>query len=139
MEGPDEGFRAETGYRAARARETDDEQELERVLEDIEQALRSDLEQGPPREEASEDEAWDQLAAIESWAGVASHAMARFYAPASPWPRNVSGWSKKAVAKLRSIANTLKPALQKLVAALHAVGFTIAVGFPWGISIGLTF
>ena len=87
----------------------------------------------------SEDDAWNQLAAIESWAGVASNATARFYAPASPWPHNLAGWSQKAVARLRSIANTLKPALQALLGALRAVGFSIAVAFPWGISIGLSF
>src|ERR1039458_845154 len=45
--------------------------------------------------------------------------------------RNVAGWSKNAVARLRSIANTLKPALQTLLGALKAVGFAIGVSFPW--------
>lgn len=139
MDGPDRGFREEIGFRALQARERDEEEELEGVLEEIEDAIRGDLEQGPPGDQLSEEDAWSQLAAIESWAAVASNATARFYAPASPWPHNVAGWSKKAVARLRSIANTLKPALQKLLGGLHAVGFTIGVGFPWGISIGLTF
>lgn len=139
MDGPDRGFREEIGFRALQARERDEEEELEGVLEEIEDAIRRDLEQGPPADQLSEEDAWSQLAAIESWAGVASNATARFYAPASPWPHNIAGWSQKAVARLRSIANTLKPALQKLLAVLHAVGFTIGVSFPWGISIGLTF
>lgn len=139
MDGPDRGFREEIGYRALQARERDDEEELERVLEEVEQAIQRDLEERPPAEQLSEEDAWDQLAAIESWASVASNAAARFSAPASPWPRDVAGWGKKAVARLRRIANILKPALQKIVGVLHAAGCTIAVAFPWGISIGVTF
>ncbi|MGO9885412.1 MAG: hypothetical protein ACLPV4_20645 [Solirubrobacteraceae bacterium] len=116
-----------------------EEQALEGVLEEIEEAIRPDLEQGPPSEELSEEDAWNQLAAIESWAGVASSATARFYVPARVQPYKLAGWSKKAVARLRSIANTLKPALQALLGALGAVGFSISVSFPWGISIGLSF
>lgn len=139
MDGPDLGFREEIGGRSLQARDLGDEVELERVLEEIEGAIHRDLEQGPPSEAVTEEDAWNRLAAIESWAGIASDATAHFYAPASPWPHNVAGWSAKAVARLRSIANTLKPALQALLHALHAVGFSIAVSFPWGISIGLSF
>jgi len=139
VNGPDLGFREAVGLRGLQARDSADEAELERVLEDIDEAVRRDLEQSPPRLAVSEDDAWDQLAVIESWAAVASNAAARFYAPASPWPRNLAGWSTKAVARLRSIANRLKPALHALLSALQAVGFSIAVSFPWGISIGLSF
>ena len=139
MDGPDLGFRAALGSRGLQARERADEAELERVLGDIEEAIRRDLEQSAPTQALSEQDAWNQLAAIESWAGVASSATARFYAPASPWPHSLAGWSKNAVARLRSIANTLKPALQAILGALRAVGFSIAVSFPWGISIGLSF
>jgi hypothetical protein len=139
VDGPDPGFREAIGFRGLQAPDLADEEELERVLEEIEEAIRRDLEQGPPSQAVSEEDAWNQLAAIESWAGVASNATARFYAPASPWPHNLAGWSKKAVARLRSIANTLKPVLQALLGVLRAVGFSIAVSFPWGISIGLSF
>jgi hypothetical protein len=139
MDGPDRGFRMAVGVRGLEARDRADEQEIERVLDEIEEAIRRDLEQNPVSEAVSEEDAWNQLAAIESWAGVASNATARFYAPASPWPHNLAGWSKNAVAKLRSIANTLKSALQGVIGALQAVGFSIAVSFPWGISIGLSF
>ena len=139
MNGPDPDFRENIGLQSVQVREIGDEAELENLLEVIEVAIRRDLEESPPRHAVDEDDAWSQLAAIESWAGVASNATALFYAPASPWPQSVAGWSKKAVAKLRSIANTLKPALQALLGALTAVGFSIGVSFPWGISIGLSF
>ncbi len=144
MNGPDAGFRAEAGYQAEQLRDGDDEEALEAALGRIEEEILRDLDdgdyiRGELRGELSEADAWDQLAAIESWASVASGTVARFYAPASPWPRSVSGWSKKGAARLRSIANALKPALQQVVNALHAVGFTIGVSFPWGISIGVSF
>lgn len=98
MDGPDLGFREAIGAPGLQARDLADEEDLERVLEEIEDAIRRDIEQGPPSEAMSEEDAWNELAAIESWAGVASNAAARFYAPASPWPHNVAGWGKKAVA-----------------------------------------
>lgn len=144
MNGPDKGFRAEFGYQAEQLRGSDDEEALEAALERIEEEILRDLDTGDDRgadagRQLSEADAWDQLAAIESWASVASGTVARFYGPASPWPRSVSGWSKKAAARLRSIANVLKHALQQVVNSLHAVGFTIGVSFPWGISIGVSF
>ncbi|HEX4009408.1 MAG TPA: hypothetical protein VHX62_05350 [Solirubrobacteraceae bacterium] len=139
MDGPEPNFREAVGSRSVQVREIGDEAELEHLLEEIEVEIRRDLEHSAPSDAVDEGDAWSQLAAIESWAGVASNATALFYAPASPWPQSVAGWSKNAVAKLRSIANTLKPALQSLLGALSAVGFSIGVSFPWGISIGLSF
>jgi hypothetical protein len=128
MQGPDEDFRAWVGTRAA---EVESEDELEGILAEIEGVVRNDVEtfgEADPR---------DELAAIESWASVASYACARFYAPASPWRRDVAGWSKGAVGKLRSIANSLKAALESIAQALQAASYSISVSFPWGVSIGI--
>jgi hypothetical protein len=141
MNGPDRDFRETIGSYAEQLRGSDEEQALEDALEQIENEILRDLysDDRLTRDELSEADAWEQLAAIESWASVASGTVARYYGPASPWPRSVSGWSKKAAARLRSIANTLKSALQQVANALQAVGFTIGVSFPWGISIGVSF
>jgi hypothetical protein len=128
MFGPDDDFRADVG---ARAEQIDNEEALERLLADIEDRVASDVSYdngGDPE---------DDLAAIQSWASVASHAAARFYAPASPWRRSVAGWSKEAAAQLQRICSTLVSPLRLVAAALSAVSFTIGVSFPWGISISL--
>ncbi len=129
MQGPDDEFRTWVG---ARADEIENEDELERLLLKVERSTRADVEHGDG-ENAEED-----LAAILSWASVASYAVARFYGPASPWPRNVAGWGQRAAARLQRIAHTLSSALQRVTATLGASSFSISVNFPWGISIGLS-
>lgn len=128
MYGPDDDFRADVG---ARAEQIDNEEALEHLLADIEDRVASDVE----HDDGGDPE--DDLAAIQTWASVASYAAARFYAPASPWPRSVAGWSQKAVARLQRIASTLSAPLRRVAAALSAVSFSIGVSFPWGISISL--
>jgi hypothetical protein len=129
MTGPDDDFR---GRVADIARELTSEAALEGLLGEIDQAVQADVERGPG------ESADDDLAAIESWTSVASYAAARFYAPASPWPRDLAGWGNKAVGQLRKIANTLSEILRGVAQALKAASFSIAVGFPWGISVGLS-
>jgi hypothetical protein len=129
MEGPDDGFREWIGREATNV---DSEEALEGLLGEIEGLVVADVDRG-----AGEDAEGD-LAAIESWASLASYAAARFYAPASPWPRSLGGWSKRAVARLRSIANALSTALKPVAQALGAASFSIGVSFPWGVSIGLS-
>jgi hypothetical protein len=129
MNGPDDEFRARV---AVIAEQVGNEAGLETLLGEVEAALQADIELG-----AGENPN-DDLAAVESWAAVASYAVARFHAPASPWPRDLAGWGKKAAGRLRSIANTLSTILRPVAQALGAASFSIAIGFPWGISIGLS-
>jgi hypothetical protein len=116
MNGPDDEFRARV---AVRAEEIGNEAALDALL-------------------GAGENPNDDLAAVESWAAVASFAVARFHAPASPWPRDLAGWGKTAAARLRSIANILSRILRTVAQALAAASFSIAIGFPWGISIGLS-
>jgi hypothetical protein len=129
MQGPDRDFRGGIG---AQAGKLDSEEALEGLLDQIDVAVRKDVERGKGKDP------WEDLAAIESWASLASYAAARFYAPASPWRRNFGGWSKRAAARLRSIANALSSVLQPVAKALKAASFSISVSFPWGVSIGLS-
>lgn len=126
MRGPNDEFRE---YVWRRAEGIDSEDALSELLDEIEEAMRADVEPGDPP---------DQLAAAESWASVASYPMARLSAPASPWPRNVAGWGTRAVGRLRRIANTLSAVLQPIAPALGAQSFSIGVSFPWGIQISLS-
>jgi hypothetical protein len=43
------------------------------------------------------------------------------------------------VRKLRQIVKRLQSLLTPVARALRAVHFSIAVGFPWGVSIGMSF
>jgi hypothetical protein len=129
MNGPDDEFRARV---AVVAEEVGNEAALDGLLVEVEEALRADIGLG-----AGENPN-DDLAAIESWAAVASFAVARFHAPAGPWPRDLAGWGKTAVGRLRSIANTLSTILRNVAQSLAAASFSIAISFPWGISIGLS-
>ena len=61
MDGPNPGFRELIGVRGLQARDRADEEELERVLEEIEDAIRTDLEQGPSSQAVSEEDAWDAV------------------------------------------------------------------------------
>ena len=122
MQGPDDDFRE---YVAGRSEEIDSEDALEALLADIENRVRGDLDR-PPAATLE-----DELGAIDSWAAVASHAVARFHAPASPWPRSVAGWGQRAAARLRGIAGVLSAALARLKTALGAASYSISVSFPW--------
>ncbi len=131
MQGPDAAFRRRL---VERMDEVESEDELEGVLDEIDEALVADL----ALEEVYEQDPEEVLAAAEAWAGVASYAVARFYGPASPWPRNVGGWGRKAVGRLRRISARLVPPLQQVQQALGSASFSIGVSFPWGLSIGLS-
>jgi hypothetical protein len=125
VQGPSNRFRKDVKRKAD---ELTREEELEELLVEIDGALNEDADAGAPE---------DDLAAIESWASLASYAAGRFYAPASPWPRDLAGWGTKAIERLRRIANTLASRLRSIVGVVGATGFSITVGFPWGISVAL--
>lgn len=130
MEGPPEHFRAWVGQQIQTILTED---ELDGLLSEIASAAESDVSTGGDHQSGEE-----LLAAVDAWAGLASHVMSRFYAPASPWPRNVAGWSRRALARLRRVCGALLPALTAGAKAVGASSWSISVGFPWGISIGLT-
>jgi hypothetical protein len=131
MQGPTEEFREHV---REIAEGVDSEDALTELLDEIEGEIRTDI------RETARGEAADELAAVEGWASVASYPVARFSAPASPWPpfNRLAGWGTKAVRKLRSITNTLKGRLQGIARDLGAESFSIGVSFPWGIQISLT-
>ncbi|MGA3155358.1 MAG: hypothetical protein ABSD40_23580 [Streptosporangiaceae bacterium] len=130
MEGPSERLRE---YVEEQTTEVETEEQLEELLGVLENELTDDQRTGI--EDA--DDSDDLLASVHAWAGLASYAVSRFYAPASPWPRRVGGWGKRAVLRLQRIANRLLPALRAAVGALGAASFSISISFPWGIAIGI--
>lgn len=133
MNGPTEELRALVGGQLQALREEGSEDHLDGFLAEIESLVQGDIDHGFDDQDPIE-----LLAAVDAWAGLASHVMSGFYAPASPWPRSVAGWGTKALKRLRSICVTLQSALQAAATALGAASWSISVGFPWGISVGVS-
>jgi hypothetical protein len=129
MEGPSTEYREQI-YAKLEAVSTEDE--LEGLLEELSADLERDL------SEVDVEDADDVLASVEAWTALISHAVAYFYAPRSPWPNPFGGWDKKVVARLRSTAGKLHGPLQNVRNALGAQSYSISVGFPWGVSLGLS-
>lgn len=128
MEGPDRDFRVDLAHRPY---------DTER---DVEDALDSVLERLAYQDDApADDDPYRELAAIEEWASLASYAVSRFYGPQSPLRKDIAGWSRNAVERLRTIAEKLRPRLARVAELLSAVSFSISVSFPWGVSIGVGF
>jgi hypothetical protein len=117
--------------REAKEGRPDGEDQLDEILGMIETRVEEALESGPDEDEHSE------LAAVDAWAGLASYAIARFYAPNSPWPWHKAGWDKRAPERLRRIARMLQPPLEQAARMLRAASWSVSVGFPWGISISV--
>lgn len=144
MNGPHESFReliadeldiiTREAAAAVRGRGAANEEKLEFILEHILREMTDASTIAPVSLEAAD----GSLAAVEAWAGLASYAVARFYAPASPWPRDLAGWSTKVVERLREISEKLRRELARAVALLKPESYSVGVGFPWGISISLT-
>ena len=136
VEGPVNEFRAVVADRLNEVTaETPDEQAeavLDGVLQEIAHQADADVANG-----------WDQdpvdlLAAVESWASVASYAVARVYAPNSPW-RRLAGFSRHIAAHLTSLRKILFAPLEAAARALGASSFSIGASFPWaGVSVSLT-
>ena len=142
LEGPNDDFRE---YVARRIDELDEaaEDQVEDVLRKIESEMSRDLEVGVGTEaepaESDHERALGELAAAESWAALASHAVAKFYAPASPWPwRKLAGWSKGVAERLQQVADLLRKPLEAIARALGASSYSIGVNFPFGVSISLS-
>jgi hypothetical protein len=115
------------------------EQQLDELLGQLEDQMSQSIEADARFDYLTVEDAEDQLAAIDGWAGLISSVIGRVYAPASPWPRRTAGWDRRIVKRLRRMANKLRAALVPVAAALGAVHFSISVGFPWGIAVGLSF
>jgi hypothetical protein len=150
MEEPSRDFREYISGRLEELAGTEESQveedQVEELLQEIEKELDGHL---PPEGDedaegmarvtpADREEAFAQLGAVESWASLASYAVARFYAPASPWPwKKLAGWSKGVAERLRRVAGLLLTPLKGVAYVLGASLYSISVGFPFGVAIGL--
>lgn len=107
------------------------EDRLTTIVGRITDALQADLDR-------EDDDPQDLLDATNEWAGLLSYAVSRVYAPASPWPLGLGGWGRGPVKSMRRAAGLLQKPLARAATALGANGFSISVGFPWGVAVGLS-
>lgn len=115
------------------ARSDQDEGRLSEVLSGISGAVSADLE----RHLAEGDSADEVVAAIDAWASVHSYAISRFYFEGPQSLLRRGGFDKRVTQQLQRAADTFESWLTRAVEALRASGFSISVGYPWGISIAL--
>lgn len=113
------------------------EQVVLNALEQMEGAIRDDV-QRPMPDLTDETVAYDQLGAIEAWASAISTVVGRVYAPTSPWRRRVAGWAKNVASRIRWLTGLLLTPLRTIASALGASSFSIGLGFPWGVSVSLS-
>jgi hypothetical protein len=119
------------------------EDELEEILGGIIDKASTDLaETLGDRTELTEAEGNELLSSIEAWASLTS--AVTFAAYAGP-PREVGaarftlpGWAKGVGNKLTDLSKLLDRYLKVAMRAIRAISFTIALTFPWGVSVGLT-
>lgn len=78
------------------------------------------------------------MAAVYAWASLASFAIGRTYAPASPM-RHAS-FAALVAQKLAALTDLLLRATREISARLgeHVI-FGVSVGFPWGVSVSLSY
>lgn len=139
MNGPSDRLREEVEAQAGELRH---EEDLYRLLENIDAELADDADPDIELGDDIDPEYRDRvvggelLTSVNAWASLASYAVARFYAPSSPWPsKRLAGWSKRAMAHLQSIVGKLLPAIQSAIGKLGASGYGVTFNFPWGIGI----
>jgi hypothetical protein len=101
MQAPSDEVRA---YVRVRAEQVDSDEALLGLLEWIDDRVRRGLEApgepptlapSDPERSPEEEQAWRELALLESWASLASFAVAYLSAPGSPFPFRLAGWGER--------------------------------------------
>jgi hypothetical protein len=126
---------------------SDDEEELEALLNEIVGQAAKDLgaEFGSPEEfdlDDDPDRADVLLASIEAWASLASYATYEAYAgpirEVGAMHLRLAGWGKGIAANLTRLTKLLGGYLAKVLKPLNAISYSIDMGFPGGVSVGLS-
>jgi hypothetical protein len=107
------------------------------LLSEIDEYIGGELTDESRNLPGDEAEAFERLAMIDEWASVASYVVGRVYSPMSPWP-DLVGYGNRAIERLRKIAQKLRDLLRPIAEFFKAVSYSVAVGFPWGVTVGLS-
>jgi hypothetical protein len=122
-----------------------EEPQLESLLDEIFEEANQDLAAeygGDEAPELDEERAEQLLVLVESWASLASFAVAEAYVgplrEVGAMRIRLAGWAKGVAARLTKLAGLLTSYLRRAMNTLQAMSFSISVSFPGGISVGLT-
>jgi hypothetical protein len=117
------------------------ESELENLLQEIDGRLRDDIGSSEILRDGEFDvaNATEILAAIDAWMSLASYAIGRTYAPQSPFRGGVAGWTLDVGRRIEDLARSVRGALSSAAMGLGAESWSVSSGFPFGISVGLSF
>ncbi len=129
-----EPFRRELVLLVEEARERQDEDALARVLDRIAEQARVELD----RVNEQTDDAIELAGAAQAWASAASYATTRFYFEGPESILKFGGFGKDVASQLQRVAGELVPTLKRALEATGASSFSISVGFPFGVSVGLS-
>jgi hypothetical protein len=123
----------------ARTEQGWDEEKLGAILEVVSREAGEQLErQFGDREPVDVEEAHGMVSAVEAWASVLSYATSCFYFEGPESLPRLGGFSPKDVTpKLQDAVRKFVPFLQRACQATSASSFSVSVGFPWGVSVGL--
>lgn len=78
------------------------------------------------------------LAVVDSWASVLSYATTWVYAPLSPPPGGEAGAATKILERIRRYTSMMTAPATQAASILGADGWSVSVGFPFGVSVGLS-
>lgn len=116
------------------ARSAESEEMLADVLGRIVDVANGDLR----RQQSESGESEHELAGgVTAWASVVSYATTRFYFEGPESILKRGGYSKSVVSRLEEAALTFRSFLEAALRSTGAVSFSISIGFPWGVSVGL--
>lgn len=116
-----------------------DEEKLGAILDEISRQADEQLNrQFGERDPVDAEEAQGMVSSVEAWASVLSYATSCFYFEGPESLLRTGGFSPKEVTpKLQEAVRKFVPFLQRACRATGASSFSVSVGFPWGISVGL--
>jgi hypothetical protein len=153
MRGPTDEQRERYGNRAVEVAYRHVDNDVRYVAGDVEASLQEILDDllGELAEDVDSDDDWQRLpatddiaaaehvlASIEAWSALASYVVASLYAPQSPFPRGFGGWASGVAERLRDVTTRLHGPMTAVARVLRPDSWSIGVGFPWGVSVGLS-
>jgi hypothetical protein len=110
------------------------EEALADVLAQIGKDSRVHLEQLAARPNSGH----EVITGVTAWASLASYATTRFYLEGPQSIRKSGGFSMKVAERLQDLAADWSPFLKRAVKTMQASSFSIQVGVPLGVAIGLS-
>ena len=132
-----EAYRPELVEAVEPIRAAQDEEALAQLLDGIRERAGSHLATLVDANLDDEQVERQVVVAAEAWASAASYAISRFYLDGPESLLKKGGFSEGVTDRLHELVGTLSKPLRTAVRSTGASQFSIATGFPLGVSVGL--